>query len=441
MKLSVKVKIEQKMNNKQLLSLKLLQLSSEKLDEYLRESALSNPMIDYPDSYVYSESGYSFLSNSRNALTQSQWSDFPQKESYPDLQTFLREQLIHLHFTSQEERALDVILSSLDEKGFLSADISILAQQANADIPSFLSILSKVQGCDPPGIAARDLSESFQIQLHLLGIEDKTLHQIVKFYLSDLLMNRLPKLSEMLHISINTLSDYREQVLALNPWPGTGYTTASPQYIVPDILIENRNNIPCIFIYTSINQLFRINAEYLSLYKSTQDQEVKGYLKEQLQQAQWLKTCLQRREQTLLKIGNVILRQQYNYFTNQTTELQPLSLSDIAKECDLHISTVSRAIQNKYIHCDRGTIPISTFIIRGRTIERNNTCTSVSINSLNMLIKKIIQVEDKAHPFSDQKIMEILSQKGYSIPRRTVTYYRNQAGIPNSTLRKKYKGA
>jgi RNA polymerase sigma-54 factor len=343
------------------------------------------------------------------------------------------------------------IIGTLDEDGYLRRPLDAIVNDLlfTANIESteeeLERVLHKVQSLDPAGIAARTLQECLLLQIRRKDHNHpgvKTAELILSDHFEDFTKKHYEKLTRNLKITDEQLKEAISQITHLNPKPGESDSDSKTQYITPDfILVENSGKLEVVLNSRNAPDL-RISRSYMETMKSyeknpTGNKHLKDsvqFIKQKLDSAKWFIDSIKQRQQTLLLTMNAILQYQYSYFLEgDETKLRPMILKDIADRVGLDVSTISRVANSKYVQTDFGVIPLKFFFSEGIQTDEGE---EVSSREVKRILQECISKEDKRKPLPDERLMEILKEKGYNIARRTVAKYREQLNIPVARLRK-----
>lgn len=363
----------------------------------------------------------------------------------------LMEQFSAIAETERELVIGNQIIGSIDDDGYLrrslNAIINDLAFSVNieASEDDMNKILHKIQSLDPAGIGATSLQECLLLQLKRKprGNESvKLATQILTFYFDDFTKKHYDRLTRQLKISDDDLRNAIQVITRLNPKPGESIDTSATQYITPDfVLIEDGGRL-MVHLNSRNAPDLRISKSYLETLRgydeaktpTREQKETAQFIKQKLDGARWFIESIRQRHQTLLSTMNAILKFQYRFFEEgDETFLRPMILKDIAEITGLDISTISRVANSKYVQTEYGTFPLKYFFSEGIQTEDGD---EVSSREVKKILKDAIEAEDKSKPLPDEKLMDILKEKGYTIARRTVAKYREQMNIPVARLRK-----
>lgn len=294
-----------------------------------------------------------------------------------------------------------------------------------------------IQSLEPSGIGARNLAECLKIQIRQRGIEDKKIFVIVDRYLEMIAENRYNVIADDLDIDVKQAQEYGDLIKTLDPKPSRGfYTGEDVRYIVPDAYIKKIGGEYYIIMNDDLTPRLTINSTYRNIINSGNDKNAVDYVKEKLNSAMFLIKSIQHRKSTIYRVLEKILEIQRNYFDYGERYLKPMTLREIADSMNMHESTISRAIRDKYIYTSKGTIKIKSLFTTGITSGFGGENISVLI--IKNKIKKMIDEEDKKKPLSDQKICDLINGHGINISRRTVAKYREEMCIKSSKGRKRF---
>lgn len=368
--------------------------------------------------------------------------------------TFHEELLEQFTAIAENEKELTIgnqIIGSIDDDGYLrrslEAIINDLAFSMNveATIEEMKRVLHKIQNLEPAGIGATSLQECLLLQLKRKDQTNsliKLATQILADFFDDFTKKHYERLTRLLKLSDDELRACIQVITRLNPKPGESIDTSATQYITPDfILIEEAGKL-MVHLNSRNAPDLRISRSYLETLKgydeakapTREQKDTVQFIKQKLDGARWFIESIRQRHQTLLSTMNAILKFQYKFFVEgDETFLRPMILKDIAEITNLDISTISRVANSKYVQTDYGTFPLKFFFSEGIQTDEGE---EVSSREVKKILKDAIEGEEKSKPLPDERLMEILKEKGYNIARRTVAKYREQMNIPVARLRK-----
>lgn len=409
-------------------SMNLLQMGIEELEGYMHELSLENPLIDEKP-----RNADSFIASSgcgRVRMPNGQNLDLPIPDKMRNtLKMSLNEQLRFLHLPEATAAAVRLLLLNLDEKGFLPEEIAETKEwKKNPQV--FADALTVLQSLEPSGVGARNISESLCLQLERMGKKDTLEYVICKNYLHHLVKSHFNHISKSLNIEERKVMEAKKLIASLNPVPSNGFDDGTYTiWATPDVEIVFDDGEPVVVKLDSYMPKYTINQYYEQLgSRNDLSEEESGYLREKINQAKWALGCIDRRKEMIVACAEVMAQEQREFFETGSN-IRPCSMNDIASKLDVHPSTVSRTVKNKYIACRWGIVPMSRLFT-----QEVGGGTSGEITEA---IKSIIREEDPKHPLSDNALCRSLSERGFEVARRTVAKYRDEAGIPPATGRKK----
>lgn len=400
-------------------------------EEYSRgQLQRENRKEDYSDSSSYG----SDLSDSHNAWLEGTLSE---KETLED---HLMWQLGCSECSEGARQTAELIISALDESGFLSRPVDEIVDEAHRKYVD--EALALVHTFDPVGIAAADFRDSLMIQARAYGLDDdelKIFHDLVYDELERLKAGRYDEVAKRLSITRDDLDDLYAFLKTLTPYPASAFGSSQERYIVPDVSIKvedgrlvtrlNDEAIPLLSLDTGYQQM----EKELSAGGTKQDKEAARYLKKELQSAQELIRQIDMRNSTLEKVAQVLALKQKAFFLFGPGSLKPLTLKDVAVEIGVHEATVSRVTSGKYADTDWGIIPLKSLF--SSAVRTTGGQEDMSKEAVKEMVRRIIQDNDTGRPLSDQKISDILKARGVSCARRTVNKYRKELDIDSSLER------
>jgi RNA polymerase sigma-54 factor len=357
----------------------------------------------------------------------------------------LKQQVHFLRLDERQQLVADFILDSLDEDGFLRRESEVIADDISFANSMFIDteevelMLRVIQQLDPPGIAAKDLRECLLIQLQRIENQDECWgwsYKIVSETFDELGSRNYDKIMRVLGIDEECLKKAIQLITTLNPKPSSGLRNDSlvNESIKPDFMLRYVEDSDIEVQLTWGNSpALRLNKLFTQMAEQKIDKATNQFLKNKMNSAKWFIDAIKQRENTMLSTLRAIVKLQYDYFqTGDVKKLRPMILKDVAEIINMDISTVSRVTTNKYVQTPFGIVLLKDLFTEGVT---NEDGTEVSNREIQEAIREITAAEDKRHPFNDQQITDLLSEKGYSVARRTVAKYREQLNIPTARLR------
>ncbi|HUP50723.1 MAG TPA: RNA polymerase factor sigma-54 [Thermoanaerobaculia bacterium] len=328
------------------------------------------------------------------------------------------------------------IIGNIDEDGYLRATNEEILAAGNYDPQDVEKAVKAVQSLDPLGVGARDLRECLLLQLEFLEIDAPLVDEIIRDHWEMFMQRHFVQLSKALNIDMKTLEGIVEIIKHLDPKPGRKYSNERAIYVEPDVYVQKVGDEYVIVLNEDGMPKLRINGSYramLNSMDSKRDGETVNYIKDKIRSAVWLIKSLDQRQRTIYKVAESIVKHQREFLEKGIDFLRPLVLRDVADDIQMHESTVSRVVSNKYMHTPRGLFLMKYFFHSGIDSETGEDISSLTVKKK---IQGFIEAEDPRKPLSDSKIMKILNDEGINIARRTVAKYRDELNIPSSTDRK-----
>lgn len=481
-------KLLQKLSPQQIQFIKLLQIPTVSLDARIKEELEENPALEDlslvnlnepveeypdkdPDSGEYNgdeKSGDEFDEfNVEDYLQEDNINEYSSKYDQNGEDEEERKEMpiaVQSSFYETLHQQLDLapisdkdfligqqIIGSLDDDGYLRRSITSLlddlafSQNVMAEEEEVEEMLKLIQSFEPAGVAARDLKECLLIQLRKkeqTPVVQKAI-KVVDSYLDEFTRKHYDKLERALNMDSVELREVISEILKLNPKPGdAGETNNKQLQVIPDFHISNNEGTLILTLNSQNAPELRVSRSYKEMFEhydkaSQKDKKLKEavqFVKQKLDSARWFIDAIKQRQQTLLKTMNAIMQYQYEYFlTGDERNLRPMILKDIADKIGMDISTVSRVANSKYVQTEFGTFLLKSFFSEAIQMESGE---EVSNKEVKKILEECIGNEDKQHPLADEKLTEILKEKGYNIARRTVAKYREAMNIPVARLRR-----
>ena len=394
----------------------------------------------YESQNNYGKNGLESVSYKEYSPKQDEWYNYKVQSISVEhnLSDELREQYLSLDLSEKENEIFHYVIGSLDKNGFLKEDFEKIAEELNENPETVKKIIETLKSFYPPGIGAKDLKECLLIQLEQLNMHETFAYQLISDFYKELLHNQLQIISKKSGKTIEEIQEAIKQIGKLDPKPGRNLSTANAPIIVPDIIVTRKED-GTFYVETNDNLLpyIRVNPSIKKLVKDKNiDKQNKKYLKNEIYQGETLINNLQFRKRTILAVAESIVEKQKEFLNNGYAYLKPLCMKTIAKEVGVHEATVSRTVNGKYMDTPQGIIEMRYFFSSNIS---NDDEAEVSTNAAKAKLQEIIEKEDKQKPYSDEKLVEKLAEKGISIARRTVVKYRKALNIPNMRHRKQFK--
>lgn len=408
--LNIKQELKLILTQEMKLSLNVLEMSSMDLEKFIEKEFSKNPLLEID----YSSKSYKAQGDNDE---ESSPFDFIAEEK--NLIDFLEEQIGFLKINKEMRFLCNYIVNNLDKRGFLTLSKDEIKAGCGFPLKYINEAIDIVKSLEPMGIGSKNLEECLIFQLHKKNIIDTKLEYIINHFMQELANGKYNIICSKLNITDEIVREYLKIIQTLNPIPSRGYYMGdNVRYIEPDAEIRNVDGVYKVIMSES-------NIPKVRLKSVENNLEISGEMKNYFNSASNLVRCLERRQETLEKILNVILEKQYSYFSNPEGKLNSLTLKDISNVLKVHDSTVSRAVKNKYILTDRGIERIKDmFIADGKKLV------------VKEKIEELILNEDRYNPLCDNEIAELLEKENLKVARRTVVKYREELGIKPAYKRK-----
>ncbi len=370
-------------------------------------------------------------------------------ESAPSLQDHLKEQLGFLELDAKTAELAEFVISHLDNNGYLlrhdpdtRALIPIYLDDLARDFPGgevgldeMEAALEVAQKLDPAGVGARDTKECLLLQVTDETEHDELVRELIRHHLEDVAFNRLPAIQRRTGADLDDIAEAIAELKKLDPKPGAKFGSESVQYVVPDVVVE-RADSGNFTVRLTDDWLpnVRISKDYLDVKKDrSQPKTVREMLKDKFQKANWLLSAIQQRRDTLRRVTEEIVKHQRAFFDLGPDHIQPLKMDQIAERVKVHVTTVSRAVDDKWVQTPRGVFPLRRFFGGG---TKSADGADIAWESIKTKLLEIIGGEDKKSPLSDEDIVKRFTEAGLTVARRTVTKYREALKIPSSRQRR-----
>jgi len=463
-------------------SIRLLQLSSQELNQELETILQANPLLERieknddgsennPEAFV---PGNTIQETSVAAPAESAESEVPkqqelgedyfefssgntrwddanggtdddndfsyQEASTPTLREHLLDQLTLMPLSDRDQSLSLLLVDAINDDGYLEIPLEefadLIPDELEVDLMELETALKHIQHLDPPGIGARNLAECLLLQLQALP--ENTPHldiacQLAKDHLQLLASRDYAKLKKILQCDDEALRTAQMLVTQLNPRPGSNFTKiGNEHYIQHEILVRKVKGVWIASLNDEVVPKLRINQLYAGILKRNRESSSQ-YLMSQMQEAKWMIKNIQQRFSTILRVSQAIVDRQRNFFEHGEVAMRPLVLREIADELGLHESTVSRVTTRKYMLTPRGVYELKYFFGSHVATESGGACSATAIRAL---IKQMVGEENPKKPLSDNQITDILSKQGIVVARRTIAKYRESLQIPAANQRK-----
>ncbi len=434
-------------------SIEMLRFNLDELGMFLEEIAMENPIMDLEkaDDSKSIEEGLEKSEDRRELLElvesfdtfspsgptasreEEEFSFLDYSSDDSTLKEDLLFQLSGLELDDEMEAICREVIDHVNSRGYFEGDLDKICQRTGASLEQAEEALKIVQSFEPLGIGARTLAECLCNQLDC----DRCI-ELVENHLEDIAANRMNKIAKDMGLGLPEVLELVDKVRSLNPKPGSSYSVNQPvKYIVPEASIEEEDGELKVVMHDEYVPQVRISPSYKTMIK-TGDEETLKYLKEKLESLKWIQSSIAQRESTIKRILDEVVKYQEDFFRKGDKYLKAMSQKEMSEILEVHESTISRASSGKYVNTPQGIKEIGFFF----SLEAASAGGEDGANSkvaIQSLIKDIIDGEDKKKPLSDSRIETMLKDRDIKISRRTIANYREELGIPNSTLRRSYQ--
>ncbi len=352
------------------------------------------------------------------------------------LDEHLQKQFHLLELSEEEMEIAKQITGNLDSNGYLAISLEEIKRSAHMTIEDVVDVLGLIQRLHPVGVAARDLKECLLIQLRQLGKAQSLASEIAAHHLESLAKKNLSQLAREINYPLKEVQEAVGLIGTLEPKPGRIFDQKDAVYIIPDVVVERVGDHYVVIMNDESLPHLRISSYYRNLMNSPEvNEQTQTYIKEKIQAGKWLIKNIYQRQNTVRRIVETIVEEQKDFFDQGMGYLKPMTMQKVADRLELHESTISRAIANKYVDTPQGLFQIKYFFTSS---IMTNTGQDVSSTNIKEMILDIIKKEDAHHPLSDQEIADLLKEQGFQIARRTVSKYRQEAKVLPGHLRRAY---
>lgn len=422
-------------------SLDILNMSNLELEDEIKKEAEENPVLEVEnkDNIDWEEFAKNMDNKNYNIKSYDLDNDLSLENLAryeSNLYDYAKTQLGLLKLDKKEKYVCEYIIDSLDKDGYLNDDDNVISEELNIDLDYFYKCLKYIQQLEPSGIGARNLSECLLIQVENKNIHDEILINIIKEDLNLIGENKIKFISKKYNMPIVDCVEYIEKIKELDPKPGRLYSYDRPVFIQPDVIVRKIDDEFVIYMNDNCSFHLSINNYYKSVLSNPgSDENAKAFIKNKLNYALGLLKNIETRKSTILKIAEVILREQKEFFEKGVKYIRPMRLKDIAMELGYHESTISRGINCKYMLTPFGLFEFKFFFSTAIQSDEEEGTSSTKIKNM---IKELINEENKLKPLSDDKLCKVLKDKGIIVARRTVAKYREEMNILSSSKRKQF---
>lgn len=354
------------------------------------------------------------------------------------LHDYLVEQFHYFDIDADQRAFGEYLIQNFDNNGRMQSSLAEIAQVygSTIDHDQAVAVLQMIQRLDPLGVGARDIKECLLLQLTPNVMYRDVMHTLISQHLDDLGNNRLPLISKSTGYSIDLIKVAMEEMQALDPYPGRRFESRIVQNVTPDVRVDkDENDKWTVSVIDEYMPSLKISKKYRDMLQNGVDQTTKDYIKKKIESAKWLIESIEQRYSTLRRVAQAIVDRQSSFLENGPEAIQPLKMQQIAEDVGVHVTTVSRAVDDKWIQSPRGLFPLKRFFGGGtKTADGDDVAWDI----IRMKLQEIVDAEDKDNPYSDDALVEKMDKLGYTLARRTVTKYRKKMNIPSSRQRREY---
>ena len=352
------------------------------------------------------------------------------------LQENLLEQLRDTDIAPELMPLGEMLVGNIDERGWLAASLEEMSASTGVAAEKFATALTIVQSFQPPGVGARDLGECLKLQLERAGRQETLEYKIVTGHMEALGRRRFPEIARALGQDVVDIQEAADRIGHLEPHPGRAFLADNDQYIVPEVFVQKVGEDWVVTLNNEQVPHLRISNHYKDLMaRQETDPATREYIRDKIRAGKFLIKSLHQRQQTIHNIATEIVKRQRDFMEQGTAHLRPLTMNQVAEVVGVHETTVSRAVNGKYMETPHGVFEMKHFFTSGFTTADGQAVANTSIKDM---VAEIIKGEDQFNPLSDDAIVKLLVAKGINIARRTVAKYRGELNILPSNLRRVY---
>ena len=467
------VSLQATLSPQQIQFVNLLQLNNLALEQRIQTELMENPMLEEDLDYELSlqedqdndgEEPIDFEwdellpDSADDSYSNKTYVDTDERPEIPQRATLslvedLHAQLSMFDLGSREELIATQIIGSINDDGYLKRDLSsiiddlLFTYREEVTVEDIEEVLKLIHTLDPPGIGARNLQECLLVQLQLLPSDTpgrSTAIDVLSDYYEDFTKKRFAKIRNKLDVDSFALNEAFEVIQRLSPKPGEGTLSTQENQITPDFEVRTISGQLEVSMIGWAGPKIHISPQYHSMLQELTptdkpiprkgpQAETRKFLKQRFDSARWFLDAVHQRRRTLLLVMRAIVEKQPHFFTSGAGHLKPLILSDIAEMISMDISTISRVVSRKYVQTDFGVYALKYFFSEGVATKDGDMISNTEVKAI---VVNLISEENKADPLSDQKITDILNERGFLIARRTVSKYRQQLGLPVARMRR-----
>ena len=414
----------------------LLQYSAQELTTFLEDKVLENPLMQLESGTVKPMNPLIDRNRRKHQKEEKNWIEQIAEKPF-SLEEHLLSQLKITNLSTDQLKVIRHLILHLDENGYFTGELNEIAESLLVEEELVEECLAVIQTLEPAGIGARNLQECLLMQLYYQNPNNELAQTIITNHFVPFAEKKWRQISKELQVSLKEIQDLFDQVQLLNPKPGAFLREETSSYIIPDAIVERTTDGLEVRMFDDSLPRISFNESYFKKFKD-QDQQVSKFLQDKVQDYHWILKAIEQRRETLTRVIAKIVEKQTVCLLKGMQYLEPMTMKEIASGLDIHESTVSRAVREKYIQTPLGTFPLKSFFTS--TIQTVADDESTSSTQVKNEISNLIEQENKEKPLSDQEIVGLLKEnKGIVVSRRTIAKYREQLGIQSSSKRKRFK--
>uniref|UniRef100_UPI0040566D88 RNA polymerase factor sigma-54 n=1 Tax=Agathobacter sp. TaxID=2021311 RepID=UPI0040566D88 len=446
MELQFGIQLEQKqlLSQSQIQSLEILAMDGVELNQFLQNEYLENPLLDYSGGHSVGsgteeinktyEQNVTYGRNYEEMIEEEdkRRKDIPVQDQ-DTVRNYLLYQLPRNQFNVAQWTLMEYMIDCLDDTGFFTTPLEEVSDKTGVPVEEVQRIWELLQELEPHGIFAPDLKHCLLRQLEVQGLRGEAVWYVAENHLQDVADGKISNISRKMKLSTVEVRRCIEQIARLNPRPMSEFAIGRSHYVVPDIIFKEEHGKWEAELNDDWVEDYHINDYYLRMMKESKDEELSEYFRIKLERVRFVMNSIAQRRQTMLSISEAVMRRQQAFLQGKAY-LQPMTMTDVADEIGIHISTVSRAIKGKYIQYPGGTMVMKNLFSASVTTTAGDV--AVGTMQIKEMIRNLIDGEDKRKPYSDQAIVNYLKEKKIDISRRAVAKYREEMGIKGSFDRK-----
>ncbi len=358
----------------------------------------------------------------------------------PSLHDYVIEQFHFFEMPLAVREFGEYLIQNLDNNGRLQASLPEIVQvyslEKKISLEDAQQALALIQRLDPPGVGARDYKECLLLQVRPEMPHRDVVVTLISSHMEDVKQNRLPVIERKTGYSLDDIKAAIEELRTLNPWPGQGFEPRQAERVTPDLIVDlDEHGKYTVTLVDEYTPPLRISRYYLEQLRGNPDPKTREFIKRKIDSARWLIESIEQRNNTLRRVAQAIIDHQTEYLEKGPQFIVPLKMQQIADVVGVHVTTVSRAVDDKWIQTPRELCPLKSFFGGGtKTADGEDVAWDI----IRLAMKEIVDAEDKSDPLSDEALVEELAKQGYNLARRTVTKYRKAENIPSSRERRHY---